>query len=83
MWQAERERERYIDESFSYSKAFLCPVYSRYFYPRETLKFDSRDSSKIDLQGGRRLALMYKISAGSVWMDADMSWPLPDFIGFG
>lgn len=30
-------------ESFSYSKAFLCPVCGRHFYPGETLKFDSRD----------------------------------------
>lgn len=32
--------------------------------PAETLKFDSGDSAKIDLQGARRRALMYKISAG-------------------
>lgn len=32
-----------IGESFSYSKAFLCPVCGRYFCPRETLKLDSGD----------------------------------------
>lgn len=36
------------------------------FDPTETLKFDSRGSAKIDLQGARRHTLMYKISAGNM-----------------
>jgi len=47
-----------IQKRFPVSSAVACSD------PTEALKFDSRGSAKIDLQGARRHALMYKISAG-------------------
>jgi len=58
-------KTRYEGGPVSYSKAFPCFVCGR-FDPTETLKFDSRGSGKIDLQGARRHTLMYKISAGNM-----------------
>lgn len=56
-----------IQKRFPVSSAVACSD------PTETLKFDSRGSAKIDLQGARRRTLMYKISAGYA---EGMSWLL-------